>query len=393
MNTMKLSLFALLIGICLPTNLSFNIGTLLITPLRLLSFFLFLSFLRDFLLNLTVKKTLFFDLMIIGHVLWAFLSMFVNHDIFTGIEAGGLYFVDFFPFYMMGRGIGKDVEYTRKLLKYILYACVILIPFAWIESIFSINLLKTIFGLPTDIFEQRIGLNRAYASFSHPILYGLFISGFLGLLFYMNIKNRGKITLLLCIGTIPALSSAPLLSLMFQLFLIAWDKTFRQIKAKWKILIATAAFLFIFLNVVTNSGPIKLAIKFLTFNSGTGYYRLEIWNYGLDNIYLNPYFGIGYHDWIRASWMVITSVDSFWLFTTMKYGIPSIVFLIAFLIALYFTKLSKIQQKNDIVIGWKISMAAYIFVGFTVHFWNSSLSIFALLLGIGLSTFKNADLK
>ena len=72
-----------------------------------------------------------------------------------------------------------------------------------------------------------------------------------------------------------------------------------------------------------------MLITYLTFNSGTAYWRLHIWNFGSAEVWRNPLFGIGLNDWARPSWMWTASVDNFWLLTAMRYGIPAFLLLVA----------------------------------------------------------------
>jgi hypothetical protein len=272
-----------------------------------------------------------------------------------------------------------------------------LIPFALIEAIWGVSLIKMMFGQPTDFFEQRMGLNRVYASFNHPILYGLFVSSLFGVAWYSMKNGRLRLFLILFVGTVPALSSAPLISLFLQSSLVTWDKVMHRFKARWRILVGGFSSVVIFLSMISNSGPIKLIISYATFNPGTGWYRIAIWDYGSAEALRHPLFGIGYHDWLRPGWMVITSVDNFWLFTAMKYGFPSLIFILMAKVLIVKKFLgNEYRGDQELRKGWLISLTSLVVVGGTVYFWGSSLSMYAALMGLGAALscqqIRNAEL-
>lgn len=384
----KVSLVLLMLGICIPATINFNFGSLLFTPLRFVSFYL-LFFALPYVIGSWKgnRKIVLLDLIIILHTLWPYVAMMKNHGVATGIEAGGLYTVDFLPFYMFGRLVGQSPQFIRLFAKAIFYAASFLLPFALIEAIWGVNLIKTALGQPTDFFEKRMGLNRTYSSFSHPILFGLFASSLTGIVWF-SLKGRqrlgGLFVLFMCVFT--ALSSAPMISLFSQTALIIWGAMFRRYKNKWKAAVYLALAMVAAIEVFSPSGVVRWVISHMTFNPQTGYYRLAIWEFGSMEVERHPLFGIGYNDWVRPAWMVVDSVDNFWLFTSMKYGLPSILTLIlVLLISIYrVVKLNNPDWK-EFKQGWLISVFGFVLVGTTVHFWSSAFSFFAIIIGLGVT--------
>ncbi|GAA3961620.1 hypothetical protein GCM10022278_19580 [Allohahella marinimesophila] len=116
-----------------------------------------------------------------------------------------------------------------------------------------------------------------------------------------------------------------------------------------------------------------------------------IWEYGLIEVLDSPVFGIGFADWRRPAFMVSPSVDSFWLLTAMRFGLPSIVSVLAILIYTSYRMYNgRFGILSDHVVGWATAMLGIFFVGVTVHFWASSFVLLAVMIGVGvsLSSFK-----
>src|SRR4051812_18734667 len=78
------------------------------------------------------------------------------------------------------------------------------------------------------------------------------------------------------------------------------------------------------------------------------------------------------------------SIDMFWLFSAIRYGIPSALLLLTtfFAVCIPLTKL-KFDDPflNACRKGFLISMVGFFLVGWTVHFWNATYVIFMFLLG------------
>ncbi|MDF1762120.1 MAG: hypothetical protein P1U57_01810 [Oleibacter sp.] len=378
----------LFLGVCIPATITFNLGSLVLTPLRIVSFYLFLVS-APYVLNTWSKNRVlkYLDILVLIHVLWAYIAMMKNHGLGEGIEGGGFYTVDFLPFYMLGRLIGLNSNYVKVFAKAVLIVAGFLLPFALIECIWGINLIKELLGQPTDFFEQRMGLNRTYSSFSHPILFGMFSSSLLGMLWFSlpgNKKVLSIIILLLC--TLTALSSAPILMFFFQLSLVVWGALMKNNPRKWKLVLWGSVSAILFIEILSPAGFIRWVIVNMTFNSQTGYYRLLIWEFGSAEAWRHPIFGIGYHDWVRPGYMNNDTVDNFWLLQSMRYGLPSTISLISVLLAsVIAVSKSQLEEWKSIKQGWIISIVGFVIVGMTVHLWSSAFSIFALMIGIGVS--------
>ena len=130
--------------------------------------------------------------------------------------------------------------------------------------------------------------------------------------------------------TFTSLSSAPLLAAAVQIGIIGWGWITRN---AWWVLIGMVVLGYLVIDLLSNRSPVQVLISYLTFNSGTAYWRLHIWTYGSAEVWRHPLFGIGLNDWTRPDWMGTASVDNFWLLTTMRYGLPAFLLLVAGIVA------------------------------------------------------------
>lgn len=391
---MRYSPYLFIACLLLPGVLAVNIAGVVITPLRavgILFFFIFVP--KLFVSSIIYTRVVILDILAIVHCLWVFFALWVVHDLSKAIEAGGMYTLEFLPFYAFGRIITKNVYSLISLLRVMMLVMIVSALLAWIEALTGTNVVYKILGLDfVRIADSRLGLDRASVYMPHPILYGLFTSMLAALMIYALNAKRLKTTMVLILATFPALSSAPLISLFLQLAISTYDYVLRFFKYRWRVLIGVVLLLVLVVSVVTDGGISGLVVNYMTFNPQTGFYRMAIWDYGSAEVINNPFFGLGYNDWIRPAWMHSDSVDNFWLLTAMRYGLPGL----ALLFVLQYSIVTRFVRKSygslsPLKVGWVISFVGIFIVGSTVHFWANAFASYAFFLGIGagLSSYSN----
>ena len=291
--------------------------------------------------------------------------------------------------YMAGRLLIRNTQDYRRFIQYFLTALLILLPFTVYELLTEHMIIAETFGkvFPTTAkyYESRWGLSRVQVVFPHSILYGLFCSmGFANVLYLYRDQIFGRIFRLgLVIGmTFMALSSAPLLSIALQSIMAGWDKLTR---GKWMTLAVGTAAIYIFLSLASNRGPVIIIIEKLTFNPSTAWWRVYIWEYGVQNVMANPFFGLGLNDWARPTWLAST-VDNFWLLTAMQAGIPAVAFLVlALIINVYRIVRAKnlTAEARDARTGYLVVLAGSAFTLSTVHVWDAMAVFMMFYFGAG----------
>ena len=317
-----------LVSLLIPARI--YMGDLLLSPDRI---FLLLAFLPLFFRLVSGKAGPVrpVDIFIGLYCLWIALSIFIAHggDRFAFI---GITIVELFGGYLVGRTLVLGQKDYRAFFRYFFWAMLFLLPFVLIEQMTRRLLISEIIGLafptyPYVNFEQRMGLNRIQSVFEHPILFGLFWSVGIGNFYFLNRDRLSRalpLTGLAAFMTFMSLSSAPVLAGMLQFGMIVWEKV---TGARWKLLALLGILAYIVVDLLSNRTPVEVLISYGTFNQGTAYNRVLIWNYGMENVMGSPIFGIGLNDWVRPWWMHSGSFDNFWLLQAMRYGIPAFVFL------------------------------------------------------------------
>lgn len=146
------------------------------------------------------------------------------------------------------------------------------------------------------------------------------------------------------------------------------------------------AAIYLWIDLMSNRSPFHVFVTYLTFSTQSAYNRINIWNYGTAEVARHPWFGIGLGDWIRAPWMS-DSMDNFWLLIAVRYGLPSLGFLLALMLGMIWV----IAQRKNLPQEWWNARHAWAFTLFgitvaagTVHLWNALFVLFLFLIGSGM---------
>lgn len=352
-------------------------------------------------------RTYAFDYLIIGSILWAIIALAVNHPISAIVEPSGSLFIDAVGSYILARAYVDSADSFKRIVSAHLLVILVGLPFIIIETQtgrppvldFIRNFAPT---LPDSPSEPRLGLERAQFVFDHAIVFGMFASSTIGIyLMYRHgqksVSWRFKRVAVLIGATICSASTGPFLMIIIQCGLYGWNivMNYMHVRKHWAILCGLVAFMYVFIDILSNRTPFHVFVSYLTLNSHTSYYRILIWNYGTENVANNPIFGIGFNDWERPVWM-ISSVDNFWLLMAMRYGLPTIIALIL-AVAMIYGRIARVRLLSDgtssFRAGYLISLTALIVAGSTVHFWNASYSWFMFFLGSGVWLLKHDQVE
>jgi hypothetical protein len=264
--------------------------------------------------------------------------------------------------------------------------------FSIISTAYSILFPKVAFF---HIVAQRSGLYRASAAFRVSLLFGLYCAIAFAIAAYVKPYNLNmgsnirRICLALCIlGTVSSLSSGSWLTLMLCLFCIIYDRITGDIRNKWKILLLTCGLGLLFLSIVSNRGPVKLIINYLTLDPANGYIRLAMWECVWT--LMRDYWLLGWGwvgDWPRSvDWYIWTSSDSYYAVYLIRSGIFAILSIIGFLFYCWY-KVSRFGGKKDIsageVKGWIIGTVCLFITALTVDIFGNMIFATYFLLGAG----------
>ncbi|MEP5176746.1 O-antigen ligase family protein, partial [Marinobacter alexandrii] len=310
---------------------------------------------------------------------WAGLALAMYHPLGQVIEPIGIHTVEFFGAYMLGRVSIQSGADFRKFARVMFLIALVLFPLAALESVTGRPIALDL--VPNSISHVNIGarwgLRRAQTFFSHPIHHGTFVSTVVGLAWFsFNYSSgfMGRVIRLgvVCVCTAFSMSSGALMAMVFQLIFIGWELVLRPHPKRWTIFAWLCVAGYVVVDLFSSRTPFHVVVNYATFSSGSAYNRILIWNYGTDNVWANPLFGLGLNDWIRPSYMS-SSVDNFWLLIAMKYGLPaSLAFMAAILLIVRRVSLAPLTDLVDRAgrAGYLVSLGGVVLAGATVHYWH-----------------------
>lgn len=372
----------------------FSIGTWRLTPNRMFLLFAFIP-LIGILLSGRCGRIRAVDVFLILYAAWNSISIFYHHGM-AQLEFVGVGFIETVGGYLVGRCLIRTPGDFDHFVRVLFIIMLVMIPAAVLETFFGLRIYNEIVGLFTDTFAWaefvRLGVYRAQVVFEHPILFGVFTSSTFSFLYLMINRDTGKSSGMRrgwasIVPTMLSLSSGAYLLLMIQFGLVAWKRIFQSMVNRWRILTGLVVSGYVAIDLLSNRTPFEVFASYMTFDAGTSYWRILIFRYGMQNVWANPVFGIGLKYWVRPSWMGTPSIDNFWLLTTMRYGIPALVFLLAGLLSLVFALVfRKIysqyvgQQRLALVF---VLLSIFVAIA-TVHLWNATYIYMMFLFGCGV---------
>ncbi|MGJ8583653.1 MAG: O-antigen ligase family protein [Marinosulfonomonas sp.] len=380
-----------LFSLIIPLN--FSLGSFRISPYRFVLLVAFIPLCFSWLTGGCGRVRLP-DVFLLLFCIWSMIAVAVN----TGASAfsfSAINVVETFGTYLLARCAIRNLDDFLRFGKVVFIILLILIPFAMMEGVTKtpiyLEMFKafgnTIHATNSDI---RLGLRRAQSAFEHPILFGVFASTSFSLLIYAPRKNKPGIVGLrrgwvAVVATFFSLSSGAFIPVVVQSGLMLWNRILGKVAWRWWLLAALIVSAFIAIDLVSSRNPFRVFADYLVFNRGNSYWRVLIFNYGIQNVWDHPLFGYGTDGgWVRPSWMVTASVDNFWLVMAMRYGIPGFVFFsaayISVIVSLIRAKIPS-QVENNQRYALVFSIVSTVIAISTVWLWNATYTYLLFLLG------------
>lgn len=389
-----------LIGLVIP--FVFQVGPLRFSVYRMELFVAILPFLAMWIMGKAGRIRLP-DIALLLMCFWMTLSYGVVHGVATAIETGGIIFIETMGAYLLGRLFVRTPNDLYRVVRLLFWIIVALLPLALVEAVtgrsVALNLFRAVFtSFSTLTMDPRWGLRRVQSVFEHPILFGVFCSSMIALVYYVLGHGRSLIRRLAQAGAILlagglSLSSGPMTVMGAQIGLIGWDRALQTVRARWQILAGMVVSGVVLIELLSNRNPIQILISFVAFRTSSAWNRLRIWEYGSASVMKHPLFGVGRNDWERAPFMP-SSIDMFWLVPAVKNGLlPALLLQVAFFgvfLAVIFRK-GLGARAADYRTGYLISLMGLYLAGWTVHYWNSVYVLLIFLLGCGYCFFNETE--
>ena len=384
------------ISIFIPVEFHYLVGSLRIEAYRVvLGIALVYSLLN---IKDLLEKADLIDILLFIFIIFASVSLIYNHGLQKGIESSGILTIEILGAFYLARGLITTPKSYYQINMLFVTILALLVIFSIYEALAHHRILhewaKNITGhdsLNWKLYTHyyiRFDIMRTTNLFAHPILYGTIGAIFfpfiiLLLLYRFKFSNLLK-TLALLIGMISTLSSAPLLSVVFQGMTAILAQYWTGAKRLWMAVAFFGISGFLLIEAMSNRGFFAILISYLTFNPVTGYYRMLQWQYSMDDIAANPVFGIGLHDWSRPEWMN-SSIDSFWLLMTMQHGLFAGFILLFCSLYAVFHILNDLHKHHPatrwMVKSWVLAFMSLILIGFTVDYFGKIQPLFFFVLG------------
>lgn len=394
----RMPLLAMIVFLALLVPAFFNIGTLLMTPSRLL-FLLLIPVLMARLLGKQFGRVTYIDWLILFHMSWFTLSVFVNTSAGVALTYTGVNTVILLGGYLAGRAAIRDLDLFLGFVRFFAFVLTLSLPFIVYETVTGhLTIPKIVEMIPgvtsnKDVFyPRRMGLDRVQFVFVHPIHFGFFCSLSVAL-FFVSMKQQMGTTRLwaqtsvLALSTFFSLSSGPFLSMIIQFLLITWLYVMRNLERPWMTLVWLCLGLYVVLEVASNGPALYYIITKVAFNPGTANARRILLDYGIDQVMATPVFGIFKRPWNLPPWMT-GSLDNYWLGLAVSFGFPTFFSqFAAFLLAIRtiakrdFPKGSTLDRVRT---AWVISMISATLTLGTVFVWSEIASFMFFFFGAGL---------
>lgn len=369
-----------------------EVGSLLLSPNRIFLLLLLVPCMLT-LISGRAGRLRIVDILILAHTTWMSLALLLAHGIGEGAEAAGIHVVEVMGSYLVARCFIRSAETFRSVVGLLFISIVIMLPFLIAETLTGrhfLNAFISLFGPAIDphSMESRLGLERAFGVFDHPIHLGVYCVSVFSLTFYaLGYRSRVFVKYLraglVALGGACSMSAGPMLALAFQSMFMGWDLVTRRIRYRWHILGGLAAAMYALVDLISNRTPFHVVVSYLTFNPEGAYTRILIWYFGTAEVYRHPLFGIGLNEWNRPSWMS-TSMDNFWLVLAVQGGLPAFLFFAGAVIALCIA-VARLQLVDARLIayrrGWVIAILGLAIAGGTVHYWKTIFCLLVFLIG------------
>jgi hypothetical protein len=378
----------------LPPQLNVMIGTTVLPPYR---FMLIPAVL--YMISRGLRGQIRFgwvDGLIVAATAWVCLALFMTTEATEAFTAAAAQTTDIALAYFFGRFTIRSLRDLRIFLIMMAPGLAILGLALIAESLTYRRLIQEFAGLLTGRpagyrMDVRLGLFRAPGPFPHPILAGVFLVSFLPLYALSGVKGWPRIAgIFASICSFFTFSSAALLGLVVGGALIAYNwLSERIVNLSWRLFFVVTGLVVFVAETATGSGTYGLLMRYASFNSVSAYNRVLIWKYGTQNVLKNPWFGLGYGDWERPSWMG-DSMDHFWLLMAVRFGIiPAVLMAIATIWAVLMLMRAANASPNYLdrraYKGLAISLGVFAFGIISVALWLSAHIWFFMLIGLSMS--------
>lgn len=338
------------------------------------------------------------DWLILCGFAWASVSATVFYGPEISLESVGILTLEGFGAYCIARGWRWNRRQLQEFLAILAPILSIYSVFCILESLLHFPFLaKTLapwWQLPS--IDTRLGMRRAIGTMDHPILLGIVGGVILGIgLAALAFRVSRLLSVLMtsagAIMVFSSVSSGASMILFVTAAGLGWLAIAGSYPRKWSLLGALLFGMYLVVELASNRDAITVMLSYLTFSPGTAFNRQLIWEWGFwHNLVPNPVFGIGlFEDWVRLPWMRSGSMDNFWLYWGVRFGVPAVVSLLLGVVLVLRRLTARADADSASLVALAspfnrlaASLTALILAAATVHLWNAAFVVFWLFVGM-----------
>jgi len=349
------------------------------------------------------KSLRLFDLLILISCVWTVIAFTFRDGFQGGFLRSFAIFLDTFGAYLIARTSVRSLNDFRAFLIWVMpgvfFAGMVLL----VESLSGRLILRPFFasflgsavsyeggvaqGTLQLVNESRLGLLRAYSTFSYPILGGAILASLIPIYALSGIRSWPFVLGLAgsCFAFF-TVSSAAIIALGLGFGLILFDRLLPRLRPlNWHYVIGAGTVYAVLINFILESGIVGVIGRF-TLNPATAYIRRLQWQYGTESISNNPIFGIGFDEYERAEWMT-AAIDAHFLSIGIRDGLatPLLLFVAVILIMIAIGKRAAAEKKQerDLLMAINFATGVLVFISMTVTYFSEANIWFMMVLGIG----------
>ena len=382
-------LLAFVVVLAIPHYALIDLGGIALNPLRV---FLIIGAL---IAVWQIRYINFVDILMASFASWLVICTLYNYGFEEGFGRAGFLLVETLFAYLIGRVFVTKITDFTDLCRYILILALILsllsIPEAILRWRFiadAVNLFFTHDYLNQD--DIRYGILRARTVFSHQILFGIFCSFAVCLLFtviyYKKNTTRYWVAIPLVIGIAMSVSSTAIMVLMMTVGALILERYTRQVDKRGVYITLGFSIFVLFSELFVGGGVFGIVNRYLSI-SGTGYYRVQIWELGWINIWENPILGMVGENWKRYPWM-LGSIDNYYIKVGIYFGFVGLLLLVATIIAslttvIRFNGQVINPQLRYIIFGWWLAFLGMSVAAISVDLFGQFYALYFMWIGVG----------
>ncbi|BDI59502.1 hypothetical protein MACH05_00620 [Qipengyuania nanhaisediminis] len=345
------------------------------------------------------------DILVLVSCLWTMLAFTYRDGFGNGFVRSAAIFIDTFGAYLIARTSIRSFNDVRVFLILLIPGLAFAGGFFALESVSGRLLVRptfaSLFGAAVNyeggvaqgalhlLTERRLGLLRAYSTFSYPILGGTILASLLPVYLKSGLRGWPLVAgAMACALSFFSVSSAAIVGIAMGLGLIFFDKILPSMRPfNWYFVLGIAGAYGLVVNFLLESGVVGVIGRF-TLNPSTAYIRRLQWDYGLQSIEKHPVFGIGFSEYVRADWMT-SAIDAHFLFIGIRDGLITPLALLAAFVVIMATigKRSRFLARHDrdLLIGINFMLAVLLFASMTVTYFSEANIWFMMALGLAAS--------